>query len=414
MTKRVFLHVGLPKSGTTYLQAVLHKNKPRLKAQANLLYPGRAWADQVAAVRDLRGMRVPARDRASVKGRWARIVGEIADWDGDSVFSMEWLCAATPQQIRRLESDLAPARVEVAFTLRDLGRTLPAAWQEFVQNRQEWPWDDFLKEVAAADLTSSRAARAFWAQQDAARLVEVWSRCLSPGQVHVVTAPPAGADPSVLWKRFCRALDLEDTGYEIRDVGSNDSLGWESAEMMRRLNAVTRSYGVDRTSYNKMFKRRMAKDALSQRKRQESKLTVPPEHHSWVRACAREQIAALESLGVEVIGDTQDLVPDLDSDTTQAGAPDVEAVLDAALHGCVAVVTRNEAELRRLRKLVEQPDGLRGDLAALQRELADLQGHVDWVRARPVRAALSTVSRRNRVLGLCRRLYVRVRSLLTR
>ena len=40
MAERVFLHIGGPKCGTTYLQTVLWSNKPRL-AEAGVLRPGR-------------------------------------------------------------------------------------------------------------------------------------------------------------------------------------------------------------------------------------------------------------------------------------------------------------------------------------------------------------------------------------
>ena len=46
MAERLFLHVGLPKSGTTYLQAVLAENKQRLRDRARVLYPGASWEDR--------------------------------------------------------------------------------------------------------------------------------------------------------------------------------------------------------------------------------------------------------------------------------------------------------------------------------------------------------------------------------
>ena len=54
MSQRVFLHVGLPKSGTSYVQRVLSENRERLMDEARLLFPGESWHDQVQAVRDVR------------------------------------------------------------------------------------------------------------------------------------------------------------------------------------------------------------------------------------------------------------------------------------------------------------------------------------------------------------------------
>ncbi len=44
MADRVFLHIGVPKSGTTYLQAGLWQNREPLRDQG-LLFPGRGPFD---------------------------------------------------------------------------------------------------------------------------------------------------------------------------------------------------------------------------------------------------------------------------------------------------------------------------------------------------------------------------------
>jgi hypothetical protein len=50
---RVYLHIGAPKTGTTYLQEVLFRNRARL-AEHGVLYPGDSTAAHYAAVLDLR------------------------------------------------------------------------------------------------------------------------------------------------------------------------------------------------------------------------------------------------------------------------------------------------------------------------------------------------------------------------
>ena len=54
VTRQVLLHVGLPKSGTSYLHKLLSANRDRLRS-AGVLFPGDDWSDQVVAVRDVRG-----------------------------------------------------------------------------------------------------------------------------------------------------------------------------------------------------------------------------------------------------------------------------------------------------------------------------------------------------------------------
>ena len=70
MTKRVYLHVGAPKSGTTYLQRVLEANR-QLLAAAGVLLVGDRHLDRIhAALAGARGQaaRRPARSRARTPG----------------------------------------------------------------------------------------------------------------------------------------------------------------------------------------------------------------------------------------------------------------------------------------------------------------------------------------------------------
>ena len=52
--QRVFLHIGAPKTGTTFLQDVLVRNKAALRANG-VLYPGRNGTHVMAAL-DLRNL----------------------------------------------------------------------------------------------------------------------------------------------------------------------------------------------------------------------------------------------------------------------------------------------------------------------------------------------------------------------
>ncbi|MBA2774812.1 MAG: hypothetical protein H0U36_12330, partial [Nocardioidaceae bacterium] len=53
--KRVFFHIGAPKTGTTYLQNVLFQNRPALKA-AGVLYPYSDAGQSFRSMQDFRGV----------------------------------------------------------------------------------------------------------------------------------------------------------------------------------------------------------------------------------------------------------------------------------------------------------------------------------------------------------------------
>lgn len=379
MSRTVYLHVGLPKSGTSYIQRALTANKRRLR-QAGLLFPGRGWVAQVRAVQDVRQMRVGPGRRRVVEGAWTRLVGEIEAWPGDAIVSMEWLAAAGPEQVRIIVDELRPAHVEVVFTVRDIGRTVPAAWQEFMQNRDEWTWEEFLEDVVAADHAGTHAARRFWAQQDLAALLATWTGVVPAGDVHVITVPHPGAGEDVLWHRLCEVIGSAYRDSSLDNLGSNASLGLESAEFMRRVNRLTREARLPQSAYMAQFKHGIAKNTLARRRRSESKLALPAEYHDWARQEASRQIGALRASGVHVIGDVEDLRPVLE-DTPGRQPADVpaEELLDISLDALVAMAAGRAAN--------------RSGLADLRAANARLRERLDELEAHPGRTALRLYAR---------------------
>lgn len=338
MVRRVVLHVGLPKSGTTYLQAVLGQNKSALMQRGALLYPGHTWADQVNAVRDLRGFAVGPALVPKIDGAWGRLVAEMAEWSGSSVMSMEWLGQADRPHINQLVADLDFAEIHVLFTVRDLARMVPAAWQEFMQNGFTWAWPDFLRQVSAEDTHDTEAGRLFWRQQDTQRLINRWSSVLPIERVHVVTVPPSGAPRDELWRRVAQVLDISWEGYDLDVSGANASLGLESAELMRQLNLRLEQRALDLPveTYNRVFKHRLAKGVLVNRKREESTLALPVSYHPWVEQRASDLVAAIMASGVHVVGDLDDLRPRLDAAADPATEISVDGVLAAALDALIS------------------------------------------------------------------------------
>jgi len=394
VTKRVFLHVGLPKSGTTYVQAVMARNKDRLREQG-LLFPGADWQQQVLAIRDLREMTVPSARPSKVAGSWAELTREVSEWSGDAAISMEWLCAADEHHIRRAVADLAPATVHVVFTVRDLGRTIPAAWQEFAQNRQDWTWQEFLDGVVADDPMAARPGRAFWAQQDVEALTRRWATVVSPKRVQVVTVPHPGAPPDLLWRRLCTVFGIEAAGHVTEGLGGNASLGYESAELMRRVNWVVRDRGMPPGTYERVFKHGLAKKGLAQRKKLESTLVVPAGHRDWLTRRAAQQVQALEAMDVQIVGTLDDLSPVFGNGTTTDGGDlDLERVLDAAVEGLVAMGEQRLAAVGRARSKTVR----------LQRQLSEARKRVGW-RAYAIPAGSASVRRLRS--GVARRLRQR-------
>lgn len=106
----VFLHVGAMKTGTTYLQSLLHANREHL-ADAGYLRPGGSFAAHSPAVRDALGMAADEQERARLAGRWDRLRARVLRHEGPAaVLSNEFLSFAGPRQAADIARSLSRPR----------------------------------------------------------------------------------------------------------------------------------------------------------------------------------------------------------------------------------------------------------------------------------------------------------------
>lgn len=394
MPNRVFLHVGLPKSGTTFLQAVLLNNKRTLK-DAGLLFPGvDGWKSQVRAVRDVRGMpHVRYNHRKEVPGSWDQLAEEMRAWPGDSVVSMEWLSRVEPDQLQRILDTLDSREVHVIFTIRDLARVLPASYQESVLNRRRWTWQEFLAEQSDEELPGEE--RGFWRLHDINALIKRWVIAIPPEQIHVVTVPPPGAPAAALWERFAQVLGVAQVPVNLEDVRRNDGLGLASTEVMRRVNIRSREEKISSTVHRKLLTHQLAKQGLSQLDRGQ-RPTIPQELHPWVRTRVEGQVEGLKASGVDLVGDLDDLQPDLSKHLEQAPEPDAQAMLDVSLTGLVVMTQQRAAAERRAEAAAAKATK---EMRRLERRIRGLENRhaaaVNRWQTRPVRSAVGVLARRS-------------------
>ncbi len=324
MASRVVLHVGLMKSGTSYLQRRLETSRALLLDRGVLL-PGERWRDQVLAVSDVLG-RDDLADKSA--GRWERLVAQADEHDGTVVVSMEFLGPATPESISRVVGAFATTPVEVVVTLRDLGRTVPAMWQESLQNGGTRSWGDYVRLLDG----KRRPARAFWRQQGMGRIVDNWVGALGSANVTLATLPPPGSGPGLLWERFCDAAGLD--ALDAAPVApTNTSLDAASATVLRRLNVLLEADGLSRGDYHRLVKHELGKQALAGRAGEAIAFAPPPWLHERA-AAIRQRLAAS---GARVVGDLADLTPlaTTGTDPDAISATDLAAAAVAALGAVV-------------------------------------------------------------------------------
>lgn len=359
MSQRLVLHVGLMKSGTSFIQSHLFANQDLLR-ERGVLIPGRQWSDQVQATLDIiRG-----------EGRsWDRIANEVRAHDGTSVVSMEFLGPARPAVVQRVVAAFPDHVVEVIVTVRDLNRSIAAMWQETIQNGRTWTWPEYVDGLTAwrpghrqPDHQPTQAGRTFWRQQNAVRICRTWSDEVGAGRLALVTVPPPGAPRGLLWERFAEVLGTDPDGF-VPAPASNESIGAASALALRRLNELLAHAELPFPQGAQLRKKLLAKQVLAARKAAEPSIGLPVA--SWVRDHADQMRHGLQDLNVRLVGDWDDLepvdVPGIDP-ATVSSAEVTEAAL-AGLSGLMEIWIRADDERGSSREFpsTRTPTGWHGD-----------------------------------------------------
>ena len=303
MARRVFVHVGTAKSGTSFLQDLWWRHRDELCAR-DLLLPG-VRRDHFAAAAVVKGMTAVVETLAGrQRDAWRRLVEEARLWPGDVLLTNEHFSDSPPAAARAALDDLASAaeEVHVIVTARDLGRVLPSAWQQRVKMGARQRYRRFL-----ATVRRDEDGQKFWRYQDVPAILERWSAGLSAERAHLVVVPPSGAPREELWLRTASVLGVDVAGLDTEAERPNDSLGLVEAELLRRINErLPRSERSPELTRH--VKGTFVPDALAGSAARES-FVLPARHHAWVHERSAAVVADLRASAYDVVGDLDDLLP---------------------------------------------------------------------------------------------------------
>lgn len=325
MARRVFFHIGTMKSATTYLQALAQQNSVQL-AEAGVLWP--AWGLPYRALADLRGK---DEQRPGREGAWADLIGQFREFRGDAVFSNELLAPLGPGRIRRLVDAVAPAEVEVVVTARDLGRVIPSHWQTTLKNGDTTTWSEFAAAVCAEPVEDAKMTRTeniggwFWRRHDVPAILARWSQLVPAERMTIVTVPPPGDDAHLVGERFAAVIGVDSSRFDQPEY-DNSSVGAHSAELLRRLNAAVPD--LERHHLRWGIQDGLARVALIGRAEPEPRFGLTQLQQDWVCARADRMIEQIQSSGLRVVGDLEDLRPTREA---QPGIVDPSATSTATL-----------------------------------------------------------------------------------
>lgn len=353
---RKLLHIGVPKTGTTAVQAALSDllatglTAVPENGSSRLYMPGTP-AEQGRAALSVLGQSPSWRPEEAVASprHWPRLVERVhaAQTHGDDgtvIVSSEFLCEAGPEVIERIASDLGREDLRVVVTLRPLGAILPSAWQQYLKSGHQLPYERWLRAVLA-DPPKRSVTPSFWRRHDHGAVLERWAAGVGPDRLTVVVLDDS--DRTLLLRAFDELLGLPvGTLREGTTDGRNRSLTAAEAELFRRLNVALRRNRVHWDDYAHLVRYgAILRTVQRHRPAPGAARTVTP---PWALERAHElatgyagRIQALQGQGLEVVGKLETLTTVPAAPAAGIAAEIGEVPVEVAVEALLGTISRS-------------------------------------------------------------------------
>ncbi len=350
MARRVFLHIGVPKTGTTFLQTAMWNNRASLERQG-FLYPGSKRMDHYHAAQAVRD--ASARRPRHEKDAWTKLVQELSAWPGTGLVSHEFFSMATTAQAKAAVAALQPAEVHIVLTVRDYVRQFPAVWQEALKMGSPASLDQFMEKALAFDVQGGAWG---WDSQDVPAVLDRWGQAVPAEQVHVITVPPPGAPRPLLWRRWCEVLEVDDAGFDMERSFGNESLGAAQAALLHRVVPHLSGPLGPAPARHRWVRQYFGHEVLVPQRGE--RFGLRPKHAAELRSLSGAMTEAITQGGYSVVGDLADLVPaEGQPELPYPDDVDVDEVLEVAARAIEHMI-RDVRELttarNRLRRKMHQ------------------------------------------------------------
>src|SRR5680860_266955 len=337
--QQFFIHAGLPKTGTSFLQDILFSSRDALRDQGLELIPkGRHGHFNLAL--KVRGMLRPF-DDPNTHGVLERFGAQAEQNRAPrALLTQEALAAAPVAAVATLLAPLERYEVHLIVTVRDLGRQVPSAWQQGIKGRKKIAYGEFLEAVAQR----TEPAMDFWRNQDLRDVLNRWSTGIAAERIHVITCPQSDAPPGLLLERFCSVLGLDPVTLNAVARTTNPSLGHAQAELLRRVNVAL----GDRLPHSRDGYRRVARSFLSDRVLQPQsgrRAQLPSAMSNWVEDLTSSWVQYLCAGGFAIVGDLAELHTQDSAYSAELSRSSESELLEVAVNALADILEIRDREL---------------------------------------------------------------------
>ncbi len=231
--RKLIIHAGFPKSGTTALQAAFRENS-QLLLDHGIHYPESVNDAHHTGIASLVGRSVGWTPIKRSEEMWDYFAKQIVESKFNTILiSSEFFSSARPESIMKIRNDFSDFDVEIIFTLRSLDSIIPSIYQQnlkkgAVATYPQWISKKFLT-VDGNLLSKPRLI-------NHSEIINAWVNEFGADKVSLVMADTS--QPEMLYRHIEKILGIGNLN-PVATRALNRSLTIRECEILRLINQAT-------------------------------------------------------------------------------------------------------------------------------------------------------------------------------
>lgn len=309
--RKLVIHAGFHKTGTTALQHSLSASESALRSQGwnyPVLSHGNSQSDSALALAK-RGWGWKGGGSKSIPMKtWDRLVTRINRDSGNSVISSEFFSELQLADIEKIKTAFPKHEVEIVFTVRALDALFPSNFQQALKGGSDLSYEDWLERIL--DDYQKRRRSSFWRRNQHALVIERWAGVFGNKQITLITSDVQ--NQSALYERFETLLSLKpDSLVRESSTGLNRGLLLDEISLIL---SVNRNYPKNGrwNEYQTFIKHGVIDNLTSSpagNVKEDNRLRTPAKFAKQISEIAKNELANLRDLDVDVLGSFDELEP---------------------------------------------------------------------------------------------------------
>ena len=309
MPKKVFIHVGFHKTGTTAIQESLFANSKALKVLGTTYArTGKkaahkaAWAlsDKTWGWEDRGGVKTPISE-------WQKLLRKIKSRKTQVIVSSEFFSELSDDHLSKLALDLKGMDVQIIFTIRPFSKMLSSSYQQYLKYGLKASYEEWLRDIFAVP-NKSKLSPTFWKRHNHAKVIDRWQRTFGSQNIHLIVVDEN--EPDHLYRAFEEVLKLpKQTLNVVNSAGSNRSLSYAEISLLL---AINRAFPASRIwpDYELFIRHGAFRYITDEIKLTEldERLLTPQWALDISKELSKKSVREIEALNINIHGDLQKLL----------------------------------------------------------------------------------------------------------